>query len=300
MSLRKEIRENPSMGYLLYTRLICPLKSFLNSKLLELGETNVKIDDFYDEDAIFKFISDTPFSVIKHKHMKNRRSKLPWNQVKHSISPYIIFTMEMRKKFREEDPNNKSVCQQSKVLSKMWKEATPEFKKKYEDLAKIDRDRYLKQREEVIAEYNRHRIAKPKKPTLPWILFMKNTHNRDKAGDSSKRGGVRTMVMYQELYKNLTDEERAVYIDMANKDKIRYNQEMELYLEQIRENRKNKMNLESDEDTNDDDEIIINQDDDDDDEVITNPDEDDNNVKKGKKSKKTLNLKDEEELEITE
>jgi structure-specific recognition protein 1 len=308
MSLRKEIRENPAMGYILYTRLICPLKSFLNQKLIDMGETNIKIDDFYDEDEIFKFVSDNSFTAIKNKHNKNKKSKLPWNQVKKCNPAYIHFTLDMRKKMNEENPSDKSVCKQSKILGEMWRNASPEIREKYQAIADADKERYIKQRDEVIAEYNRHRIAKPKKPVLPWIFFMKNNRNRNLAGDSSKRKGVRTMVAYQELYKSLSEEEKAVYIDMANKDKARYLEERELYLEQVRQNRKNKIGL--DDDTNDtDDDHIIDDPDEDIEDIETmedNEDNEDDGKKVKSKKSKTLNLKmkhstsDEEDLELME
>lgn len=321
MSLRKEIRANPAMGYLIYTRLIAPLKSYLNQKLNEHGETTINIDDIYDEEDIFRFIADTSFATIKSKHRRIKASKLPWNKVKRSRSGYMYFTCHMRSKVVEENPGI-SACDSARELAKLWNKATTEEKEPFEEMARKDRERYLKEREDAINEYNRHRIVKPKKSRNAWTYFMMEDKNRETVTLETKRQGKSALTIYHELWCKLSPEEQSVYEKMAEEDKIRYQKEQEEYLEQVRENRKKKMGLESDNDE-DEDELIVHSDDDisefQDNEEEEETDESSKSSTKSSKSKKpskkaskTMNLKmeeddeaededdDEDELEIDE
>lgn len=316
MALRKEIRANPSLGYTIYTRMICPLKSYLNQKINQFPDANLKIDDIYDEEDIFRFIAETSFVSIKNKHQKYKKSKLPWNNVKRGRSGYLFFTIHMRKQITDEKPGM-SVGDLAKTFSDMWKRATPAERAPFEDMARKDRERYLREREEAINEYNRHRIIKPKKPTNAWTYFMKHDTNREKVGIEAKKEGKTTLQIYHEMWKRLTPEEQSTYEKMAEQDKLRYQKELEVYHEKVLENREKKMGLNRNK--KDDDELIVPSDDD----ISEFQDEEDNDsdmeeeisykgivkVKKSshdkkssqaKKSSKTMNLKMEEDSEEEE
>jgi len=83
----------------------------------------------------------------KHKR-QNRKPKDP-NLPKHPRSAWLYFTIELRPRRSEQNPE-KSMTELTTMLSKEWKAMGPPKKKKYEDMAKKDKDRYEREKKQYL------------------------------------------------------------------------------------------------------------------------------------------------------
>jgi len=83
----------------------------------------------------------------KHKR-QNRKPKDP-NLPKHPRSAWLYFTIELRPRRSEQNPE-KSMTELTTMLSKEWKAMGPQKKKKYEDMAKKDKDRYEREKKQYL------------------------------------------------------------------------------------------------------------------------------------------------------
>jgi len=80
------------------------------------------------------------------KRKRKTKEKDP-NQPKRNMSSYFHFCGERRAEAKEENPGA-SVGDIAKVMSAIWRELTDTEKGKYEELARKDKERYLKAMEE--------------------------------------------------------------------------------------------------------------------------------------------------------
>lgn len=163
---------------------------------------------------------------------------------KKGLSAYMFFNMEMRKKLKDENPSL-SFGDLARMVSVKYKELTPDGKKKYEDMASVDKKRYTEEMANYSGgESNTEPKAKKKKkdPNAPkgsksaYIFFntdirpkLKEEHPDFNFGQLGKLIGQR--------YKDLTADEKAKFEKMAENDKVRYAREMEIY----RKKQKSKM-----------------------------------------------------------
>jgi len=77
------------------------------------------------------------------KKRKKKKQKDP-NQPKRNMSSYFHFCSEHRPSAKDDNPGA-SVGDLAKILSDKWKELTNKQKVKYEELARKDKERYLKE-----------------------------------------------------------------------------------------------------------------------------------------------------------
>ena len=80
------------------------------------------------------------------KPKKNKKVKDP-KAPKRGLTAWIIYTTEQRPKFKAENPE-KSNTELTTLMSQEWRNMTDGDKKKYTDLAVVDKERYMKEKEE--------------------------------------------------------------------------------------------------------------------------------------------------------
>lgn len=173
------------------------------------------------------------------KSKKVKKVKNP-NAPKRALSAWIIFTNEQRHKFKSENPNS-STTELTTLMSQEWRNMTDEDKKKYEDLAEVDKQRYMKEKEEYESnsdsensENSGNESEKPKKvkkekdPDAPkknqnsWMHFCNETR--------AKHPDVKhTVAALKVMWADLDD--KSEYEEMAKADKERYLKEKKEYEE---------------------------------------------------------------------
>ena len=195
------------------------MEEFLSNIVETFSGKDFTIDDIKGMDTFMK-----PKKVKKVKDPK---------APKRGLSAWIIFTTEQRPKFKSENPE-KSTTELTTLMSQEWRNMTDEDKKKYVDLAIVDKERYMKEKEEYESnnessdsENEKPKKAKkekdpeaPKKNQNSWMHFCKVTR--------AKHPDVKhTVAALKVMWADLDD--KSEYEGMAKADKERYVKEKKEY-----------------------------------------------------------------------
>ncbi|CAB9527435.1 FACT complex subunit SSRP1 [Seminavis robusta] len=176
------------------------------------------------------------------KKVKKANSKDP-NKPKGKMSSYMYYSKDHRARIQEENPEA-TFGEVAKLLGLAFKALSAEDRKKYDDMAKVDKQRHAEEMKnytppEGSGEGKGATKAKgkgkgkkdpnePKRPMTAFMLFSNANRQRVKEenpgisfGDIGRKMG--------ELFKALSPEERAKYDEKNAKDKERYKREMDAY-----------------------------------------------------------------------
>lgn len=200
-----------------YTMNKKQMETFLNNIVESFSGKDFTIDDIKEIDTFMK----------PKKNKKVKDPKAP----KRGLTAWIIFTNEQRQKFKAENPD-KSTTELTTLMSQEWRNMTDGEKKKYVDLSEVDKQRYLKEKEDYESSSDTSDTEAPKKkikdPDAPkknqnsWMHFSKVT--RAKHPDV-KHTAAALKVMWADL------EDKSEFEDMAKADKERYVKEKKEYME---------------------------------------------------------------------
>jgi len=83
--------------------------------------------------------------VPPHGEGKRKRGKKDPNSPKRSLSAFFFFCAEERAKVKAALNNTNSVAEIAKELGKRWALVKPDAKVRYENMARLDKDRYEKE-----------------------------------------------------------------------------------------------------------------------------------------------------------
>jgi len=156
----------------------------------------------------------------------------------------MFFANEKRDELRKQYPDKK-ITEIGKELGKLWKELTDDEKKPYADKAAEDKKRYTTAMESYTPpeESSSSSDEGPKKKKRKKAKKDPNAPKRSLSSfmifSNEKRAAVReanptlsvteTSKKLSEMWKGLLPDERAKYIELAEKDKQRYKHELEGY-----------------------------------------------------------------------
>lgn len=155
------------------------------------------------------------------------------NKPKGAKNAYSFFGSEVTPQMRLESPNM-TFAEASKELGKRWKEADDATRKKYEDMAIADKERYETEMKGYKPPPQGKVVKKQKDPNKPkgkthsYMFFSIETAPlvRKEFPEMPTTEVAKTV---GSRWKELSEEARKKYEAMAEKDKIRYDEEMELY-----------------------------------------------------------------------
>jgi hypothetical protein len=174
--------------------------------------------------------SDEPYTVGK-KGMP-AKEKDP-NAPKRPMSSYFHFLNDRRKSVKEEHPTMK-MGESTKLMTGEWNKMTDKVKKKYEDLAAVDKKRYyaecekkgikLKSQQKEIDPAN----PPPKKPQSAYFLFQAEQREKLKK-DKPDLKQTDLMKLIGSEWSALTATKKKKYEDMVEKDKARYEKEKKAF-----------------------------------------------------------------------
>uniref|UniRef100_A0A4X2JXC2 Transcription factor A, mitochondrial n=2 Tax=Vombatus ursinus TaxID=29139 RepID=A0A4X2JXC2_VOMUR len=174
--------------------------------------------------------------------------KKPW-------SSYIRFSMEHRPILKEQNPDLKNT-EIIKKLAEAWRELPESQKKVYKEATnaalKIYKEEALKYRSQldpnqkkILREESRRKKArrelikkkreltifgKPKKPRSGYNIFI-SEHFKEAKGTSAQQ----MMKILNEEWKHLSSSRKQVYLQLAEDDKIRYENEIKSWEEKMLE-----------------------------------------------------------------
>jgi len=195
------------------------MDEFLDNIVESFSGKDFTIDDIKGMDTFMK--------PKKNKKMKNPKAP------KRALSAWIIYTNEQRPKFKADNPE-KSTTELTTLMSQEWRNMTDSDKKKYEDLAVVDKERYMKEKDEFKSnsdnDSSESENEKPKKKEKDPDAPKKNVNSymhfsrviRAKHPDV-KHTAAALKVMWADL------DDKSEYQEMAKADKDRYLKEKKEY-----------------------------------------------------------------------
>ena len=206
-----------------YTMNKSQMEAFLGNIVESFSGKDFTIDDIKGMDTFMK--------AKKVKKVKDPKAP------KRALSAWIIYTTEQRSKFKAENPE-KSNTELTTLMSQEWRNMTDEDKKKYTDLAVVDKERYIKEKDEYesnsdndTSESESEKPKKkekdlnaPKKNQNSWMHFGKVTRAKH---PNVKHTAAALKVMWADL------DDKSEYEEMAKADKERYLKEKKEYLENL-------------------------------------------------------------------
>lgn len=173
---------------------------------------------------------------------------------KKPLTSFIRFSQERLPEFRAQHPDVR-YKQLFKIMSQVWKELPESEKKVYEDAYRADWNVYKKELDRIKKQLTPDQLAsleeekiqkllkkknitkreltalgKPKRPRTAYNLYV--AERFQEIQDDSSQNRMKTV---NENWKILSSSEKQEYIQRAEDDKIRYDNEMKLWEEQMSE-----------------------------------------------------------------
>lgn len=175
------------------------------------------------------------------KAEKKTKPKKPKDAPKNARSGYILFSQDMRPVLKKEQPDL-DAKDTLRALGAMWKEASEETKKKYQELAEEDKKRFKDEMENYVPSESDSEVTKKEKSKRE--KKPKDAPKNAKSGYMFYCAEIRAVVKEenpdmkpQEImsemgrrWKEIKDTEEAKkYLQLAEEDKERYAAEKKAY-----------------------------------------------------------------------
>lgn len=175
-----------------------------------------------------------PWTHFYRSSKTNRHPDMP----RRPLSTYMLFYMAMKDKVAKENPGLE-MTEVSKHIAEMYKNLPEKKKKKYVDMAVLQRQQYEQKIQEFYQEHpelvpkhdkhdNKHPEVGPKKPLPPFKLFcedklklLQNDPEFDKNSFLEK---------CREQWRNMPDKKKVVWINWACEEEARYMEELKAYM----------------------------------------------------------------------
>ena len=197
----------------------------MNKKQMDEFLSNI-VETFSGKDFTIDDIKGMDTFMKPKKNKKNKKNKDP-KAPKRALSAWIIFTTEQRPIFKVKNPE-KSTTELTTLMSQEWRNMTDGDKKKYEDLSIVDKQRYMKEKEEYESNSENEKPKKekdleaPKKNVNSYMHFSRVIRAKHK--DVKYTASV-LKVMWNDL------DDKSEFEEMAKVDKERYLKEKKEYEE---------------------------------------------------------------------
>ncbi|XP_076976341.1 transcription factor A, mitochondrial-like isoform X1 [Tamandua tetradactyla] len=172
---------------------------------------------------------------------------------KKPLTSYVRFSKEQLPMVKAQNPDVKS-SELIKKIAQLWRELPDSEKKIYEDAYRADWQAYKEEinriqeqltpkqimslEKEIMQKRLRKKalikkreltmLGKPKRPRSAYNIFISESFQEAKEGSSQAK-----MKTVNENWKNLCASQKQVYIQLAKDDKIRYDNEMKPWEEQM-------------------------------------------------------------------
>ena len=153
-------------------------------------------------------------------------------KVKKFQSAYLFFFKEEKERIEKENEEKKITIKYSELLKqigKKWLELPEEKKKKYHLLEEKDKEKFMMEKKEKNYAYKRSK--KPKKPKrfrTAFMIYLKEQKKVIKKDDI-----INSLKMIGRTWRNLSESERKAYAEKEREDKLRYQKEYMVYMEEM-------------------------------------------------------------------
>jgi len=150
-------------------------------------------------------------SAPSKKTTKKRKKRDP-NRPKRAMTPFLFFACEQRQILKEKG-KKMTLPEQSRYIAEVWKSVSD--KSAYVKLSETDRSRYYREMEAYKPPY------KIKRPRSSYAFYMRDIR-ASVAAQFPDKTPRELMSDVAAAWKASPDATKQKYIQMANKDKVRY------------------------------------------------------------------------------
>lgn len=136
---------------------------------------------------------------------------------KRAMTPFLYYACEQRNILKE-NGDKMTLPEQSRHIAQLWKSVSEEDKARYVEQSEKDKARYRD-------EMSRYEPPKKiKRPRSSYAFFMKNM--RQEIAEKNKEKNPRELMAdIAAAWRNISEEDKAKYNEMAAEDKKRYDEE---------------------------------------------------------------------------
>jgi hypothetical protein len=236
MSLTREFRKNPQNGLQTYSKIILPIRDYLETRIADLG-LKVDIDELFPLENAWKHICTDTIAMLTRRRTRIKRKEAYDGHLKRPLTAYMLYGNYARAKILEKNPKL-SMVDVSKEIGKGWNELSETDKLVFVDQSKKDRVRFETERkvayEAAKAAGKLYTDSKPVKPLIAVAFYMKDEQVRSTLKPifeeaKAKDNTTNWLVIMRDAWKKLDEKERAKYQKLADDDRARYNKELEAY-----------------------------------------------------------------------
>jgi len=194
------------------------------------------------------------------KPAKKRAKKDP-NAPKNPTTAYMYYSKQKRTELKEKNKNIQ-FGELSRQISQSWKELTDDDKKPFVKLHAIDKERFQKEMQNYTkpsdsesdseesssdddkkgkgkkkkkAPAKKKKARKKRDPNAPkaaanaYMLFQKDQREKIKKDHPNIKAVTEIAKLVGKSWREMSDEDKAPYVQQASQDKLRYQKEMEDY-----------------------------------------------------------------------
>ena len=219
---------------------------------LDADEEQVEIDvTKFAQNTVKKIIESEDYTTIIEKTVsakaekaekanKEKKEKKDPDAPKGAKNSYIFFCNEVRSDVKEENPEMKAT-EITKKMGEMWKELSDKKKVKYQKMADKDKTRYAEEmssyepKEGFKNPKEKSKKAKKAESTVPkrgrsaYIFFCVEKREEVKK-KNPKISNTEILSEMGKMWKSLSEKKKKPYVEMAEADKKRYEEEMKHYV----------------------------------------------------------------------
>ena len=136
---------------------------------------------------------------------------------KRAMTPFLYYACEQRNILKE-NGDKMTLPEQSRHIAQLWKSVSDADKAKYVEQAEKDKARYKD-------EMSRYEPTKKiKRPRSSYAFFMKDMRHKI-AEENQEKNPRELMADIAAAWKNISEQDKAKYNEMAVEDKKRYEEE---------------------------------------------------------------------------
>lgn len=239
--IRPEVKkENPDAPFAEIAKIIGAKYKKLSPEERAKWDKKAGVEKQRYKDEMADYSAPEEDSDDDDKKKKPAKKKKDPNAPKKPTTSFMQFNNANRARIKKENPDA-TFSEMAKLVSVAWKAIEPDEKKKYEDLAATDKQRYLEAMKTYVPPKDTGNDEKggkggkskkdPNAPKRPMTAFMLYS-NANRAKVKSENPGISFGELGKkmgELFKALSAEERAKYDELNAKDKERYKKQTEEY-----------------------------------------------------------------------
>jgi len=144
-----------------------------------------------------------------------------------ALTAYVLYAMEAGRKLAN-DRKDLKPTERLKIIGKQWSEFTDEQKQKYADKAQEGKERA----EEEMAQWEKTRIKPPKKPIGSYLTFFVDIR-LDLIKENPNLSHTEVVRVASEKWNTADAATKQHYVDLAAKDKERYERELEVFEKKV-------------------------------------------------------------------